>query len=85
MNHNSKYEYEQRSNYEPGDKHGLPERRERITLDDYNSDLNFVIEHDGVTGSSLHSDGFEYLWAGARATHGVSKGKVRKICDCNVL
>ena len=49
----------------------------RICLDDYNSDLNFVIEPDGVTGSSLHKDGFEYMWAGARATHGIRTGKVR--------
>ena len=49
----------------------------RIVLDDYNSDLNFVIEPDGVTGSSLHKDGFEYMWAGARATHGIRTGKVR--------
>ncbi|KAL9951445.1 hypothetical protein ACROYT_G044106 [Oculina patagonica] len=48
----------------------------RIVLDDYNSDLNFVIEPDGVTGSSLHKDGFEYMWAGARATYGVRSGKV---------
>lgn len=48
----------------------------RIVLDDYNSDLNFVIEPDGATGSSLHKDGFEYMWAGARATHGVRTGKV---------
>lgn len=48
----------------------------RIVLDDYNSDLNFVIEPDGLTGSSLHKDGFEYMWAGARATHGVKSGKV---------
>ena len=49
----------------------------RIVLDEYNSDLNFVIEPDGVTGSSLHKDGFEYMWAGARATHGIRTGKVR--------
>ena len=49
----------------------------RIVLDDYNSDLNFVIEADGVTGSSLYKDGFEYMWAGARATHGVRTGKVK--------
>ena len=49
----------------------------RIVLDEYNSDLNFVIEPDGVTGSSLHKDGFEYMWAGARATHGVRSGKVK--------
>ena len=48
----------------------------RIVFDDYNSDLNFVIEADGVTGSSLHKDGFEYMWGGARATHGVRSGKV---------
>ena len=47
-----------------------------VCLDAYNSDLNFVIETDGVTGASLHENGFEYIWAGARATHGVSRGKV---------
>lgn len=47
-----------------------------VFLDDYNSDLNFVVESDGVSGSSLHKNGFEYIWAGARATHGISKGKV---------
>lgn len=47
-----------------------------VFLDDYNSDLNFVIESGGVTGSSLHKNGFEYIWAAARATHGVSSGKV---------
>ena len=49
-----------------------------VFLDDYNSDLNFVIEPDGVSGSSMHKNGFEYIWAGARATHGVSTGKVLK-------
>ena len=47
-----------------------------VFLDDYNSDLNFVIESDGVSGSPMHKNGFEYIWAGARATHGVSTGKV---------
>ena len=51
----------------------------RVVLDDYNCDLNFVIESDGVTGSSLHKDGFEYMWAGARATHGVKTGKVLQL------
>lgn len=63
----------------------------RIVLDDYNSDLNFVVEPGGVTGSSLHQDGFEYMWAGARATHGVRTGKVKRliyleryICVCRI-
>ena len=47
----------------PSSSHGS---EPRIVLDDYNSDLNFVIAPDGVTGSSLHKDGFEYMWAGAR-------------------
>ena len=66
--------YEERGGYVAGRESVVSSR---ITLDDYNSDLNFVIGPDGVTGSSLHKDGFEYLWAGARATHGVWKGKVR--------
>ena len=52
-----------------------------VVLDEYNSDLNFVIEPDGVTGSSLHKDGFEYMWAGARATHGVRSGKVKHFIE----
>ena len=48
----------------------------RVLLDHHNCDLNFVIEPDGLTGSTLHKNGFEYLWAGARATHGVRTGKV---------
>ena len=58
----------------PSSSHGS---EPRIVLDDYNSDLNFVIAPDGVTGSSLHKNGFEYMWAGARATHGIRTGKVR--------
>ena len=49
---------------------------EQVYLDAYNCDINFVIESDGVSGSSLHKNGFEYIWAGGRATRGVSRGKV---------
>ena len=53
-----------------------PPESVNVILDDYNSDLNFVIQPDGVTGASLHQNGFEYIWGGARGTHGVRSGKV---------
>ncbi|RZF32122.1 hypothetical protein LSTR_LSTR003985 [Laodelphax striatellus] len=51
-----------------------------VLLSWYDSDLNFVIEKDNFTkGSSMYKeglDGFEYIWAGARATYGFISGKV---------
>nr|XP_006819056.1 PREDICTED: heterogeneous nuclear ribonucleoprotein U-like protein 1-like [Saccoglossus kowalevskii] len=55
----------------------------RITLDDYNSDLHISIGPDGVTGWDMHDKGFEYLWAGVRASHGVARGKV--CFECTVV
>ncbi len=31
---------------------------------------------DGVTGTPMSSDGFAFMWAGARAMYGVKKGKI---------
>ncbi|XP_077995530.1 heterogeneous nuclear ribonucleoprotein U-like protein 1 [Glandiceps talaboti] len=56
---------------------------DRITLDDNNSDLHLTIGPDGVSGWDMHDKGFEYMWAGGRATHGVNNGKV--CFECSVL
>ncbi|XP_032230526.1 heterogeneous nuclear ribonucleoprotein U-like protein 1 isoform X2 [Nematostella vectensis] len=53
-----------------------PPPRQRVLLDDHNSDLHFVIEQDGVTGGNHSAPGFDYMWAGARASHGVKSGKI---------
>ena len=44
-------------------------------LDD--SDLNLIIKKDGFfSATPMYSDGFGYVWAGARATYGFKTGKV---------
>ena len=47
-----------------------------IKLDEYNCDLHFNTDESGLEGWTLHKDGFECLWGGGRATHGVKRGKV---------
>ena len=48
-----------------------------VLLDWYNSDLNLVINKgDFLNANPLTDGGFAYMWAGARATYGFSKGKV---------
>ncbi|XP_035205798.1 uncharacterized protein LOC118180854 [Stegodyphus dumicola] len=46
-----------------------------VTLDTYNSDLNLVIDASKYSAHPLTNEGFAFMWAGARATHGSSKGK----------
>lgn len=46
-----------------------------VTLDTYNSDLNLVIDASKYSAHSLTQEGFAFMWAGARATHGADKGK----------
>lgn len=48
-----------------------------VLLSWYDSDLNLVIEKDNfLSATPMHQQGFGYIWAGARASFGFSKGKV---------
>ncbi|XP_067136543.1 heterogeneous nuclear ribonucleoprotein U-like protein 1 isoform X1 [Centruroides vittatus] len=47
-----------------------------VALDLYNSDLNLIIDKSQFSAKPLTTEGFAFMWAGARATHGALQGKV---------
>merc|ERR1739838_1098314 len=54
-----------------------------VVMDKYNSSLNIKLHQKRYTVQTLTPESFAYLWGSARATHGVSSGK---ICyECKVV
>eukprot|EP00397_Hematodinium_sp_SG-2012_P023410 GEMP01024318.1.p1 GENE.GEMP01024318.1~~GEMP01024318.1.p1 ORF type:complete len:487 (+),score=117.30 GEMP01024318.1:125-1585(+) len=45
-----------------------------VTLDQWDSHLDCAISDDGLEAMCLHTDGFQYMWKGARSTHGAIAG-----------
>ncbi|XP_012278100.1 heterogeneous nuclear ribonucleoprotein U-like protein 1 isoform X2 [Orussus abietinus] len=60
-----------------------------VVLSWFDSDLNLDIDKEGFfSATPLHSEGFGYIWGGARATHGFTSGKiyfeVKLTAECSV-
>ncbi|XP_071490609.1 uncharacterized protein [Diadema antillarum] len=52
----------------------------QCVLSKYLSDLNMKVGKDGYNACPLSMEGFAYMWAGVKATHGAKKGKVAFEC-----
>ena len=50
-----------------------------VLLDKFNCDLFVTVSEDGYTAYDLGEKGFQHLWGGIRATHGVNYGKVKML------
>ncbi|GFQ73559.1 heterogeneous nuclear ribonucleoprotein U-like protein 1 [Trichonephila clavata] len=46
-----------------------------VKLDTYSSDLSLIIDASCYSATPMHNEGFAFMWAGARATHGAATGK----------
>lgn len=49
---------------------------EDVVIDPYSCDLNLIVDRDCLLAYPLSSEGFCSMWAGSRATYGVSSGRV---------
>lgn len=54
-----------------------------VALDPLDCSLNFLLSSDNMTGCSIANGGFQYMWAGARATLGALLGKY--YFKCNIV
>ncbi|KAK9906070.1 hypothetical protein M0R45_000056 [Rubus argutus] len=51
------------------------EQKKLVVLNPADCDLDFIIEGNGLQGSSLYEQEFAYCWSGARANVGITGGK----------
>uniref|UniRef100_A0A7N6FJ51 B30.2/SPRY domain-containing protein n=1 Tax=Anabas testudineus TaxID=64144 RepID=A0A7N6FJ51_ANATE len=70
--------YGRKRPYEENRGYGYYEHREDKSFCFFsdNCDLHFKVSRDRYSGYPLTIEGFAFLWAGARATHGVTQGRV---------
>ncbi len=47
-----------------------------VLIDQFNSDLNLIIDKDCLLAYPISGDGFCSMWAGCRANYGVNGSKV---------
>ena len=50
-----------------------------VALDSFNCDLYVTVSRDGTLAYDLGAKGFQNLWGGIRATHGLIAGKVKLV------
>ena len=47
-----------------------------VLIDQFNADLNLIIDKECLLAYPISGDGFCSMWAGCRANYGVDKAKV---------